>query len=159
MRSTVRTDTVRNVFAWEVTNISFDFILDWRFVYSSNSFSLKFLCILATGNLIVTNERHLKLSVSVDFTTNKLSELVPDRFGKQEGLYKLISLIFVLLEITEHKSSTSVSENATVLKFFYFETSGNLYFFVLSCCKICWMWLICMIEIMMCSRHVPSSVN
>ena len=81
---------------------------------------MKFLCILATGNLIVTNERHLKLSVSVDFTTNKLSELAPDRFGKQEGLYKLIPLIFVLLEITEHKSSTSVTENATVLKLFLF---------------------------------------
>ena len=54
--------------------------------------------------------------MSVDFTTNMLSELVLDRFGKQEGLYKSISLNFVLLEITERKILMSATENATVLK-------------------------------------------
>ena len=54
--------------------------------------------------------------MSVDFTTNMLSELVLDRFGKQEGLYKSISLSFVLLEITERKILMSATENATVLK-------------------------------------------
>ena len=63
-------------------------------------------CILATSNF----------TVSVDFTTNMLSELVLDRFGKQEGLYKSISLSFVLLEITERKILMSATENATVLK-------------------------------------------
>ena len=53
--------------------------------------------------------------MSVDFTTNMLSELVLDRFGKQEGLYKSISLSFVLLEITERKILMSATENATVL--------------------------------------------
>ena len=45
-----------------------------------------------------------------------LSELVPDRFGKQGGFYKSISLTFVLLEKTERKISMSATENATVLK-------------------------------------------
>ena len=60
----------------------------------------------------------LNFTESVDFKTNKLLELVPDRFGKQEGLYKSISLSLVLLEITEHISSMSVTKNATVLKLF-----------------------------------------
>ena len=47
-------------------------------------------------------------------------ELVLDRFGKQEGLYKSISLSFVLLEITERKILMSATENATVLKLFLF---------------------------------------
>ena len=49
-----------------------------------------------------------------------LSELVPDRFGKQGGLYTSISLSFVILQITERKSSISVTENETVLKLFLF---------------------------------------
>ena len=60
----------------------------------------------------------LNFTESVDFKTNKLLELEPDRFGKQEGLYKSISLSLVLLEITEHISSMSVTKNATVLKLF-----------------------------------------
>ena len=67
-------------------NISCDFVLDLRFDYSFHSFNLKLLCILATQNFIVTNECHLKFQcVSVNFTTNKLSKLAPDLFGKQEG--------------------------------------------------------------------------
>ena len=67
-------------------DISCDFVLDLRFVNSFHSFNLKLLCILATQNFIVTNEYHPKFQcVSVNFTTNKLSELAPNRFGKQEG--------------------------------------------------------------------------
>ena len=58
--------------------------------------------------------------MSVDFITNILSELVPDRSRKQGGLYKSISLSFVLLEKTEHNMSISATENATVLKLFLF---------------------------------------
>ena len=46
--------------------------------------------------------------------TSNLS--VSDWFGKKEGLYKAISLSFVLLEITERKIVMSATENATVLK-------------------------------------------
>ena len=60
-------------------DISYDFVLDLRFVNSFHSFNLKLLCILATQNFIVTNECRLKFQcVSVNFTATELSGLAPD---------------------------------------------------------------------------------
>ena len=88
--------------------ISFDFVLDWWFVYSF------------TRNSSLQVSATLNFCVSVDFTTNKLSKLALASFGKREGLYKSISSSIVLLEINKRKSSMLVTENATVLKLFLF---------------------------------------
>ena len=46
-------------------DISYDFVLDLRFVNSFHSFNLKLLCILATQNFIVTNIMSAALNFSV----------------------------------------------------------------------------------------------